>query len=179
MYLARVTCNGCHRPPFPGAPVPQGGATWEADPLACLDCHGPGYEGMLAAWQAETSGHVARVQPLVGSLHEALAGDGPKADEASARTAYDRAAYNLGLVLLDRSKGAHNLPYARSLLQQAVDDARVGFEALAPGPRPTAIRIGPADARPSSSARRSATRASWTGPPSTRSTATCSRTRRT
>ncbi|HZM00010.1 MAG TPA: cytochrome c3 family protein, partial [Planctomycetota bacterium] len=55
MYLARVTCKGCHRAPFPGAPVPPAGATFAADPLACLDCHGPGFEGMAEQWQAEVA----------------------------------------------------------------------------------------------------------------------------
>jgi len=143
MFLARVTCTGCHRPPFPGAPVPQAGATWKADPIACLDCHGPGYEGMQAAWQQETRAHVERVRPLVESLHEALGREGPKADETAARAAYARAAHNLGLVLLDRSDGVHNLPYARSLLQQAADDARAGHEALVTGSAPAAVRVEP------------------------------------
>jgi len=143
MYMARVTCTGCHRPPFAGAPEPEGGATWKADPLACLACHGPAYDGMLAAWQKETRGNLATVKAMVDALGTALAKDGEKRDAAAARKAFDDASHNLGMVLLDGSGGAHNLPYVRSLLQRAAEDAHTGLEALAPGTAPKVPRIGP------------------------------------
>jgi len=195
MYEARVTCNGCHRPPFAGAglaggPAPLGvlasgfgadaggghggvagvtmpgaapdmslaGSTFEADPLACIDCHGPGFELMTERWQAEVAASISEVQAVVRTLHEKLAAHvaapsaaqtpaaslaaQPTGSEAAARH-YQDAAYNLSLVLLDRSKGVHNLPYVRDLLARAAGDARDGVLALDPAAKVAPIDIGP------------------------------------
>ena len=143
MYLARVTCNGCHRAPFPDAPVPQGGGTFKADFLACVDCHGPGFDGMAHRWQAEVREKAKDVGARIGALKARLdAGGG--ADVAAARKRYEDAAYNLNIVLLDRSDGAHNLPYARRLLEKAVQDAAEGVKALDPAaPAPAPYVAGP------------------------------------
>lgn len=143
MYLARVTCNGCHRPPFPDAPVPQGGGTFKADFLACVDCHGPGFDGMAHRWQAEVREKVKdvgeRVTALKGRLDQGGAGD-----LATARKKYEDAAWNLNVVLLDRSDGVHNLPYARKLLERAVADVADGLKALNPAaPAPAPYVAGP------------------------------------
>ncbi|MFQ5843808.1 MAG: cytochrome c3 family protein [Planctomycetota bacterium] len=143
MFLARVTCGGCHRAPFPGAPVPTGGTTFAADPLACIDCHGPGYEGMAERWQGEVDGATKRLQRRLAELHELLGEEWEEGDLPEARRRYETAAHNLGLVLLDRSRGVHNLPYVRDLLRRADEDARAGFAALDPGEEPRALLVGP------------------------------------
>jgi nitrate/TMAO reductase-like tetraheme cytochrome c subunit len=146
MFEARVTCTGCHRPPFPGAPVPRAGATFRADPLACLDCHGPGFEGMAESWQEETRHTLDQVQANLEELYEMLEADvaWDDGDPQEARRLYDAGAENLGLVLLDASEGVHNLPYARALMGRAADDVAAGFAALDPGMRPKRVTIGPA-----------------------------------
>jgi len=141
MYLARVTCNGCHRPPFPGAPTPP--ATFEADPLACVDCHGPGFTGMVDRWQAETRESLAKAKDALNKLHEAMGeereeGEG---DPAAAKRHYDAAAWNVSLALAEGSSGAHNLPYVRDLLKKASEDINAGLKAL--DERPATIPIGP------------------------------------
>ncbi|MHC5051546.1 MAG: NapC/NirT family cytochrome c [Planctomycetota bacterium] len=143
MYLARVTCNGCHRPPFPDAPTPVAGATFKADPLACIDCHGTGFEGMTGHWQDEVRATVKRVRSAVDELHELLSEEWDEGDPKKARQHYDDAAFNLGLVLLDRSNGAHNLPYVRDLLRRAAEDAAAGVRALDPEESPARIKVGP------------------------------------
>jgi len=143
MYLARVTCNGCHRPPFPGAPAPLGGTTFKADPLACLDCHGPGFEGMAGRWQKEMDRSLRKAKAALDDLHDMLQEEWEEGDPAAAKKHYDDAAYNVGLVLLDGSGGVHNLPYARALLRQAQKDLRAGVAALDPDESPGRIPIGP------------------------------------
>jgi len=143
MYLARVTCNGCHRPPFPDAPVPPGGTTFEADPLACIDCHGTGFEGMAGRWQAETDTTVKKVRGAVDDLRSMMDEEWEEADPEEARRRYAAAAHNLGLVLLDKSRGVHNLPYVRDLLRQATADVGAGMHALDPSERGPSIPIGP------------------------------------
>ncbi|MHC5211102.1 MAG: NapC/NirT family cytochrome c [Planctomycetota bacterium] len=137
MYMARVTCNGCHRPPFEDAPE-MTGVTFEADPLACIDCHGPGYETMTEAWQDEVSADVAEVREAVEDLHARLA-----AAPAGARAHYEDAAYNLGLVLADKSGGAHNLPYVRDLLARAAADAHAGLALVDPEAERSPLEVGP------------------------------------
>ena len=139
MYMARVTCNGCHKPPFPGAPAPGGGATYAADPLACIDCHGTGFRGMTERWQHETQRHLKKVGDALEELHEMLAEEWEDGDVAAARRSYELAAHNYGLVLLDKSGGVHNLPYARDLLRQSVVD--IGKATLHLDPEETAPRI--------------------------------------
>jgi len=143
MYLARVTCNGCHKAPFPGAPKPPGGATYSADPLACIDCHGTGFRGMAERWQGETKRHIKKVGAALEELRELLDEEWEDGDVVAARRTYELAAHNYGLVLLDKSGGAHNLPYARDLLRQAVVD--IGKATLHLDPEETApkIAIGP------------------------------------
>ncbi len=141
MYLARVTCNGCHRPPFPGAPSPE--ATFKADPLACVDCHGPGFTGMAERWQREAEASLAKAKEAIGKLHEAMGeereeGEG---DPAAAKRHYDAAAWNVSLALADGSRGVHNLPYLRDLLRKASEDVKAGFGAL--GERAPTIPVGP------------------------------------
>jgi nitrate/TMAO reductase-like tetraheme cytochrome c subunit len=146
MFLARVTCNGCHKPPFPGAPVALGGATYKADPLACVDCHGPGFAGMAERWQKELKGHLDKVGGALAELREALTEEWEDGDVEAARRSYDQAAHNYGLVLLDRSGGAHNLPYARDLLRQALVDIGKATVHLDPEESPPTVVIGPASA---------------------------------
>jgi len=143
MYLARVTCNGCHREPFPGAPVPVGGATFKADPLACIDCHGPGFEGMAQRWQAEARGTLEKAKKALGELHEALSEEWEDGDPGVAKQCYDDAARNVSLALLEGSDGVHNLPYTRDLLRKASEQIGAGFRALDPGARPPTIQVGP------------------------------------
>lgn len=143
MYSARVTCTGCHRPLFAGARVPVAGATYEADPLACIDCHGVGFEGMAEAWQAEYRQSFGGVSEAVGELEEMLVEEWEEGDPAKARRHLTAAAENLSLVALDKSKGVHNLPYVRSLLQRAYDDAAEGRLALDPDTRADPAPIGP------------------------------------
>jgi len=149
MFMARVTCTGCHRPPFPDAPVPAGGATFTADPLSCIDCHGPGFEGMTEDWQAEVHDAVGAVKGEVDALHAKLAAQAPGAAADEARAKYETAAYNLSLVMLDASGGVHNLAYARDLLKQSAEDAHAGWAALDPKRKAAGIRIGPAVDSPS------------------------------
>jgi len=137
MYLARVTCTGCHRPPFPGATVPAGGATFAADPIACLDCHGPGYDGMQSRWQEEFRATAPVLQKALKEVH-ALLGTNRRAREH-----YDKAAQALALALIDRSDGVHNLGYARDLFARADEELRAARRALDPEDKTPPTPIGP------------------------------------
>lgn len=142
MYLARVTCRGCHRPPFADAPAPANAVTFRFDPFSCAECHGAGFEDMAQRWQAEFRDSAKQVKAAVDELKKRI-DSGAGKDPLTARHHYDQAAWNAGLALLDGSDGAHNLPYARSLLAKAAEDAALGMKALDPAATPPEIRVGP------------------------------------
>ncbi|MHC4940053.1 MAG: multiheme c-type cytochrome [Planctomycetota bacterium] len=137
MFLARVTCNGCHRPPFPGAKVPQGGANFAADPIACIECHGPGFDGMQQRWQEEYRATAPKLEKALAEVHGRLG------NNAEARRHYEQAAEALSFVLLDRSDGVHNLVYTRKLLAKADEQIRAARLALDPDDKTPLIPIGP------------------------------------
>jgi len=137
MFLARVTCTGCHRPPFPGATAPAGGATFAADPLACIDCHGPGFDGMQARWQEEFRATAPRIREALEAVHARLGGN------EQAQRHYDEAARALTAALADRSDGVHNLVYARQLLARADERLRAARLALDPDDKTPPVPIGP------------------------------------
>jgi nitrate/TMAO reductase-like tetraheme cytochrome c subunit len=140
MFLARVACNGCHRAPAPDTPSER---TVAADPLACIDCHGVGYEGMADRWREEVRRDLGRVTSALAELGEALSEEWERADLAEARRRWAAASHNLGLVVSDGSEGAHNLPYARDLLRRSVEDIGSGWRALDPDESPAPLPIGP------------------------------------
>jgi len=137
MFLARVTCTGCHRPPFPGATAPIGGATFAADPIACIDCHGPGYDGMQQRWQEEFRATAPAIRKALEEVAGMLGGN------RRAREYYDEAAEALSLALIDRSDGVHNLGYTRRLLARADERLRAARLALDPEDETPPMPIGP------------------------------------
>jgi len=137
MFRAHVACTGCHRPPFPGATAPANGATFAADPIACIDCHGPGYDGMQENWQKEFRATAPLIRKSLEELHPKLG------DKHTARKYYDAAAEALSLALADRSDGVHNLGYARKLLARADENLRAARTALDPDDKTAPIPIGP------------------------------------
>jgi len=66
MFLARVTCQSCHRLPQEMVGHEQVKVAGEA---TCLSCHGIRYANILPGWQAETQ----RKLELVGSVVDAAA----------------------------------------------------------------------------------------------------------
>jgi nitrate/TMAO reductase-like tetraheme cytochrome c subunit len=137
MSQARVACTGCHRPPFPGAKASVGGSTFAADPLACIDCHGTGYDGMQRRWQEEFRATAPAIQKALADVH------GKLGDNRRARERYDEAAEALAFALADRSDGVHNLPYARRLLARADEKLRAARRALDPDDKTAPISVGP------------------------------------
>ncbi len=141
MFLARVTCRGCHRPPFKDAPAPPVATTYRFDPLSCVECHGAGFDGMASRWQDEFRATSKEVKAAVEGLHQRIEAGG--ADVATARRLYEEAAYDASLALQDGSDGAHNLPYARRLLAKAAEDVATAWKALDPASTAPRIEVGP------------------------------------
>lgn len=114
MFLTRVDCSGCHRD-F-GHGMARTGTT-PAKEVACLACHGPAYEGVMARWQS-AFGPAAEAVAAEVAAAAAAAQASPAADDATRRALAD-AQHDAALVVQDGSRGVHNPWFARKLLESA------------------------------------------------------------
>jgi predicted CXXCH cytochrome family protein len=125
MYLAGVTCQGCHNPALTTAAgrgaTPAVAAATGADAgiegphsvragaVSCMSCHGPSYEPIYRAWKEGVDG---RVGALRGQLEATVGAMGLSPPEP-----WLDAKHNFDLV--SRGKGVHNVNFAFALLDQA------------------------------------------------------------
>ena len=69
MYLARVSCRGCH-----GIPTEVKGheEVLRAGEATCLSCHGVRYANILPSWQEELDRKVGRVESVVAAARRTI-----------------------------------------------------------------------------------------------------------
>jgi nitrate/TMAO reductase-like tetraheme cytochrome c subunit len=124
MYLAGVTCQGCHNPALAASPGVSGAAdgavaaarvsikgpaSVKAGAVSCMSCHGPSYEPIYRAWK---EGVEARVRALRGHLEATVGAMGLSPPEP-----WLDAKHNFDLV--SRGKGVHNVNFAFALLDKS------------------------------------------------------------
>jgi nitrate/TMAO reductase-like tetraheme cytochrome c subunit len=134
MFLSRVGCSGCHRGLGGGLASP--GKPVAAKEVACLACHGPEYDGVMARWQ-KAFGPAADV--VAAEVAAAIAAaEKAGAAGASSLAALADAKHDAALVLADGSRGVHNPWFARALLESAFAASQDAFAKLDPArPRAT------------------------------------------
>jgi nitrate/TMAO reductase-like tetraheme cytochrome c subunit len=137
MFLARVSCLGCH-----GQPATLRGhqRVQLAGEASCLSCHGIRYANMLPSWQGEMDRKLKRVAPIVAGARAALNGV-PIRQRPVADSLLRLAQENLDLVRL--GKPAHNIVYSDELLRATVKLVR---DAVRAGRLPyavPAVNLGP------------------------------------
>ena len=122
MFLARVSCRGCH-----GLPSETEGhdQVQRAGEAACLSCHGIRYANILPSWQQEMEQRVRRVEAVVAGA-QGRAGSAPVRTRATVDSLIGLASENVEFVSV--GKGAHNITYADELLAAAVDLVREAIE---------------------------------------------------
>ena len=120
MFLARVSCLGCHAQPKTLRGHERVQLAGEA---SCLSCHGIRYVNMLPSWQRDMEREVGRVAPVVEAARATL-GAVPLARRGVADSILQLAQDNVDLVRV--GKGAHNILYADQLLRAALDLVRRG-----------------------------------------------------
>jgi hypothetical protein len=130
MFLARVSCLGCHGE---AAKLKGHEQVKVADEASCLSCHGVRYANILPAWQRDMTSKVARVQTVVNGAQSAL-GAVPLGRRALADSLVAQARENVDLVSV--GKGAHNVVYADRLLRASLALVR---EAVQRGGLPYAV----------------------------------------
>jgi nitrate/TMAO reductase-like tetraheme cytochrome c subunit len=138
MYLANVSCKGCHELTAEVAGHEKVSLAREA---SCLSCHGTRYANILPAWQQEINRKVSRVAGAVRNAR-ATRSSAPVRTRATVDSLLRLAQDNVGLV--EDGKGAHNIAFADELLRQALGFTR---QAVAVGPLP--YRVPQVDLGPS------------------------------
>jgi hypothetical protein len=130
MFLARVSCIGCH-----GLPTTVRGheRVQLAGEASCMSCHGIRYANLLPSWQREMERKLGRVAPVVAGARAAL-GSASVRRRAAADSLLRLAQENVDLVRV--GKAAHNVAYADRLLRAAVQLVR---EAVRTGQLPYAV----------------------------------------
>jgi len=126
MYKAGVACDGCH---IEDKRVDVGTATYTtraSSARQCAGCHGDkDYGDMLADWQKETRGRVAKLEPLFVALDETLQKAGaPQGAADEARKLLVAARGRVSCIVRDGSYGAHNYAYISTLLDRAEAEAK-------------------------------------------------------
>jgi nitrate/TMAO reductase-like tetraheme cytochrome c subunit len=137
MFLARVSCEGCHELRKEIRGHEQVNLAGEA---SCLSCHGIQYANILPSWQQEMDRKVRAAGSAVRGARRA-AGSGPSSTRARVDSLLGLAEDNVEFVRL--GKGAHNIAYADRLLRASLDLAR---EAVRTGPlsyRVPSVDLGP------------------------------------
>jgi nitrate/TMAO reductase-like tetraheme cytochrome c subunit len=138
MFLARVSCTGCHELNKPIRGHEQVRLAGEA---SCLSCHGIEYVNILPSWQREMDRKLAEVDRVVRGASEA-AGSASVRTRGTVDSLLGLAVQNLAFVR--QGKSAHNIGYADRLLRASLDLVR---QAVRAGSLPytiPAIDLGPA-----------------------------------
>ena len=123
MFLARVSCLGCHEQT---AKVRGHERVKVAGEASCLGCHGIKYASILPSWQKEMALRVGRVAPVIARVRAALDAAG-SARRPVADSLLRLAEENLALVQL--GKPAHNVAFADQLLVASIELARKAVKA--------------------------------------------------
>jgi len=123
MFLARVSCLGCHAQP---ANLRVHERVRVAGEASCLSCHGVRYANMLPTWKQEMEQKLDRVAPVVARARMALAA-APAGRRAASDSLLRLAQENLDLVRTGRP--AHNVVYADELLRASLSLVREAVRA--------------------------------------------------
>ena len=137
MFLARVSCLGCHSE---ASRLKGHERVQLAGETSCLACHGIRYANILPAWQRSMTAKEDRVAAVVAGAR-AVAGAGPLRQRAVADSLLGQAENNVELVRV--GKGAHNIVYADRLLRAALDLVRAAVRAGSLPYTVPAVDLGP------------------------------------
>ncbi len=138
MFLARVSCTGCHEL---GRQIRGHERVQTAGEASCLSCHGIEYANILPSWQQEMDRKLREVERVVRGA-SAVTGSAPVRARGQVDSLLGLAAANLDFVR--RGRGAHNIAYADRLLRVNLDLVR---EAVRVGGLPFTVPdvdLGPA-----------------------------------
>ncbi|NOY78694.1 MAG: hypothetical protein GXO76_12585 [Calditrichaeota bacterium] len=140
MFLAQVSCEGCHSTISSEYVKSNAKSSLVQKKKACLRCHGGQYDKMLDNWIINMNRLVKEMQPKiskVGRLVSAASRSGRLNNEIEKKYVqklYNDASYNFNFV--KNGKGVHNIFYAVKLLKSTKSNLEaVSKELHAPPPK--------------------------------------------
>jgi hypothetical protein len=136
MFLARVSCQGCHGLP---AQVKAHETVQRAGQATCLSCHGVRYANILPSWQVEMERRLSDVSRVLEGARSTL-GAAPLRRRASADSLLALARENVGFVRT--GKAVHNIAFADGLLRSSLDLVREATQVGALPYRVPAVDLG-------------------------------------
>ena len=119
MFLAKVSCEGCHHDPGTKHP---GDVDPAAIRKACADCHGKGYDKVLDEWQATANTASAQTAELLARVEAAVKAATGMPDDARKNAEQTIASVRDALVMLDHGGAVHNIEYAMKVYGAARGD---------------------------------------------------------
>ncbi len=137
MYLAKVSCRGCHDLLTTVRGHEQVQAAGEA---SCLSCHGIRFANVLPSWQRSMEAKLDPVSAVVTAARNAL-GTAPVRRRGVADSLLRLAEENVEFVRL--GKGAHNITYADQLLRAALEMVEQAVDVSGMAYDPPAVDLGP------------------------------------
>jgi predicted CXXCH cytochrome family protein len=134
MYVAGVTCQGCHNPAFSAEAAStslSGPRSQRAGEVSCMSCHGPEFRSIYQAWKTGVDERVGAMRRQLEQTVGAMGLDPPDP--------WRDARHNFELV--ERGKGIHNVNFSYALLEKAHEqmNAARGLKGLAPLSRPWSV----------------------------------------
>ena len=131
MYVAGVTCDGCHTDAHLLRVGEMTLTGRQSGTKQCAECHADdNYGTMLKDWQEEIHGRVDELTKRHDAAAAALAESAARETQA-ARETLGKAKTKLDHVVLDGSYGAHNYFYITGILDSAAADLDAGEAAVA------------------------------------------------
>lgn len=137
MFLARVSCQGCHGLP---TQVKAHEKVQRAGQATCLSCHGVRYANILPSWEAEMQRRLSNVSAVVDAARSTL-GSAPLRRRAGADSLLSLARQNIEFVRT--GKAVHNIAFADRLLRTSLDQVREAAQVGALPYRVPAVDLGP------------------------------------
>lgn len=124
MARAQVDCIACHRAHKKADAIADVvGQTFIAAQERCNYCHGNKYPGRLDEWKQTIQSHQQQAQSAYQQAQEAIQSSGLTGNDLlQAQRLLDDAEHNIRLVKLGH--GVHNVNYATSLLNVAIENCR-------------------------------------------------------
>jgi predicted CXXCH cytochrome family protein len=140
MYLAGVTCEGCHNPAFAQRPedaVLPAMHTVRASEVSCMSCHGPSYQRIYRGWKRSMDERVDALRRQLDAAAAAMGADPPPA-WGDARANFE---------LVQSGRAVHNVNFSLALLEKAHEQMNEARRARGLGGLPLPWpRVAPASA---------------------------------
>lgn len=128
MFLAGLNCRACHTHlTFADGFKPKG-ETVSATAEACVQCHGNGYDKILADWLRQSQTQLTHLTRILAQAEKIVESRKKHSAYAAARKLLDDANYNYNLV--KHGVAVHNMTFSFRLLDSAYQGAQKGLKLL-------------------------------------------------